>query len=161
MPLQSPLLVSELRKFMDKEYEQFQGFPKDPTHQNTQERFQNKWANAVFIYSGTQIFPPSTSGVQAREAMKKTLSKIDNTTLGGGIGGLKDGLVAYVTQLGLGMQPTFTANPPQRSNLNLQVLSTPNNDASLVATQLATQIDSWFKTGTATNNTSGATVNWA
>lgn len=161
MPLQRQILVQGLRSIMDKEFEGFSGFPKAPDHPKTEQRRQNKWATIVNRY-GSMVTPPSSTSTQAKQAFKPPIAGVNNTVLGGGVSGLKNALVAYVNVLGQGMQPTFSAKPPTKQELNLKTtLGTPGSDGTAKATALATDIDIWFRKGTATNNTSGATINWS
>ncbi|MCL2313460.1 MAG: hypothetical protein FWC41_13470 [Firmicutes bacterium] len=70
----------------------------------------------------------------------------------------------FCIQLGLGMAPAFTAVPPVWTGIEfapLKALGLGGGSAEQCAQMFATIIDTKFRTGTATNNSSGATVIWS
>jgi len=71
-------------------------------------------------------------------------------------------MMSYATQLALGMQPTFTATPPVTPLILDSVWQIGLNGGTTqqVISAMVPIIDTWFKTGIAVNNTSGATITW-
>lgn len=156
MPLVSTSLKSELEKFFDPDSPNFEGFP-DP------ENFQDvvdKWSGAVDNYA-SQVVPVSVNAVAAKAAFAAVIATINSDAQNGPVQ-LVAAFTAYAAQLALGMQPAFTGTPPITPIVLDSVyaigLSTGSNGDCL--NELVSLIDSWFKTGTAINNVSGATVNW-
>jgi hypothetical protein len=68
----------------------------------------------------------------------------------------------YAAQLGLGMQPNFSATPPpvKIDFSSVYLLGNNGGSAFQCANAMAGIIDVWFRTGLAVNNSSGVTINW-
>ena len=151
MSLQRFKLNVEIRKITDEQFILFQGFPKD--------RFEaaNRWANAINNY-GKPVLPISKTSDAATNAARNILLNVPQ----GGTPVFISALTTYATQLAAGMQPEFTGVPP----IGLPVLEPifkagfAGASASTIANLLSVEINRWFKTGTAINNASGATINW-
>ncbi len=75
---------------------------------------------------------------------------------------LQNAIISYSQQIALGMQPAFTGVPPS-SPLVLKPVSAvglAGGSCEECVTLMSTIIDSWFRVGAATNNSSGAVVPW-
>lgn len=146
------LLEREIRKINDLSYEEFGGFPQDLDE--TTER----WSTAISRYAGG-ITPPSQSAESAKSSFSSTFTSLIQTD---GNAAFTLSLTAYALELGLGMQPTFTAIPPPTPIILAPVFSLgfAGGSAKQCAELMSSTIDTWFKTGIAINNSSGATVQW-
>ena len=144
-------LVLAIRAINDEEFSGFAGFP-----ENVAEAAE-RWSLAIGNYAAA-VTPPSTTFEPARQALKSQLLLADSL----GANAFIIGLTQYASILGGGMAPAFTATPPPIPIVLEPIFAAGFGGASAVtiANQLADVIDLWFKTGTAINNTSGATVNW-
>lgn len=157
MPLVSSTLEAEIVKIIDKDDTTFQGFPSDNVE------VAQRWSDAVNAYA-LSVAPPSVNATTATGLMETALLPINSNTPTG-LTTFCAGILAYATSLGLGMQPTFTATPPPAP---LEPLLTPvmasgfaGASASVIATQMATIIDGWYKTGIAVNNSTSVSVPWS
>ena len=154
MPLIPTLLNVELSKLMIPENPQFVGHPNSGVAEVAQ-----NWSNAINQYAST-IGPPSTTAQAAKAAMLSVL-------LGGEAPNSWDVIMplaftAYAATLGAGMAPTFSAVPPINP-INLSAAWNIPKEKSFDLVRVSTLvglIDAWFRTGQATNNSSGATVPW-
>lgn len=144
-------LVVSIREINDQEFEGFLGFPQDVSEAA------ERWSLAIGSYAAL-VTPPSITFETARQALKAQL--LQAGTLGAAA--FVTGLTQYAAQLALGMQPNFTATPPPTPINLVPVFAAGFGGASaeVVANLLADSIHLWFKTGTAINNSSGATINW-
>ncbi len=159
MPLSSTVLEQELSKFMDPESAAFDAAPKSGAE------FAQKFSSAINTYASS-IVPPSTTLSAAQAALQGNLM-----TVGPPPGmlfpvAITTGMAAYATALVPGMLPAFAAVPPVAPLGPLilaAVMPLGMGGASEAAcvTALASTIDGWFKTGTAVNTASGATIPWS
>lgn len=119
------------------------------------------WASAVDKYA-SQVIPSSTTSAAAKAAFQGLMSGV-TPDLKNGIIQLVAAFTAYAAQLGLGMAPTFTATPPAIPINIAPVVSLGLGGGSgdECAALLATIADTWFRTGLAVNNSSGATIPWS
>jgi len=122
----------------------------------------NDWCDAINTYAST-ITPPSATAVAARLAMFNILQGISGDN---GVTILANAITAYATTLASGMAPAFVGAPPAAPLspiLNGIVTAGINgsDEWSDQANSFATSIDGWFRTGTATNSSSGAVVPWS
>lgn len=155
MPLIKSNLEQSLRSLLDKDYVNFEGFP------NTSTEVAERWSKVVNDYAST-VVPFSTTSVVAKAAFKSTMLAITPSPPNG-LALLTTAFSTYASTLAGGMQPGFTATPPT-SPINLApVISLGMSGASgaVIAASLANVIHSWFKTGLATNNSSGTTILWS
>ena len=157
MPLSSSILETEIKKIIDQNYNAFAGFPSDTPD------MADKWSQAVNTYASA-VVPPSVNSSLATTAMKSVLLTISNATPTG-LTIFSASVLAYATSLGLGMQPGFTATPPP-SPLDILLATLVASgfagaDSATIATQMATAIDGWFKTGIAINNASSISAPWS
>lgn len=150
MPLLRKTLEIEIRKITDEDFVDFEGFPRD------KEEACLRWSFVFSKYCQT-IIPTSTNVEMARQELQLNLM-----SLNGDPNVFTTALLKFATTLGLGMQPAFTATPPP-----LSLILTPSTSLGLsggsakdVAVSLSTTIDSWFRTGTAINNSSSVIINW-
>lgn len=152
MALVLPSLQLELEKIMNPDHPQFIGHPE------TAADGANNWAEAIGGYAEL-VTPPSSTGLAAKAAFIAIFATTQDNT---GETTLKAALTAYAAALGGGMAPAFTATPPPNPidlTAWLQIPLEAGQD-SLRASTLAGLIDGWFRTGTAIQVSSGATVNW-
>lgn len=107
----------------------------------------------------SQVIPQTTTQAAARQAFIGVMMAID-PTVPNGLLLLEQAFVAYAAAIAAGMQPTFTGTPPPAPPPIVATLNTPN-DAQTAANLLATLLCTWAITGTAVNNSSGASSLWA
>ena len=88
-------------------------------------------------------------------------SHLVTTTILTGIVVFTTAFTVFATQLGLGMQPTFSATPPVIPINLVPVFTLPFETPIKVRINLmSTIIDTWFRTGLAINNISGVSITW-
>ena len=117
---------------------------------------------SAFDSYASQIIPPSATSAAAKAAFQSAMSGV-SPDLKNGTVQLAVGLTAYAVQLGLGMQPAFTATPPAVP-INIapvMALGLGGGSGDQCAALLATITDAWFRTGLAINNSSGVTLPWS
>ncbi len=80
-----------------------------------------------------------------------------------GITLLQTALAAFAVSLSAGMQPAFTAVPPPSPIVlsPVSVLGLGGATPSQCTNLISTLIDSWFRTGTAINNSTSASILWS
>lgn len=143
-------LKTEIRKISDEGFNSFEGFPEDKNE--TAER----WSEAIKIYSSS-IIPYSLNIGLAKKAMREEIkTNYFIPTV------LELSLIKFTQILASGMLPNFNGVPPA-SKLNIEscfLIGFGGGSSEEVAECLSVTIDSWFKTGTAINTTSGGTINW-
>ena len=144
-------LVNSIRAINDVEFGGFAEFPESVAEAA------ERWSLAIGNYASL-VTPPSTTFEPARQALKAQLLLVDTL----GANAFVNGLTSYATTLAAGMAPTFTGVPPPIPIVLVPIFASGFAGASAesIANQLANTIDLWFKTGTAINTTSGATINW-
>ena len=157
MPLVPTILQNEITKIIDESSPLFEGFPADSPE------VADRWSEAIRIYTQS-ILPLSINGALAKQAMYSTLLAINSQTPTG-LTIFCAGVLSFATTLGLGMQPLFTATPPPAP---LEPLLSPiiisgfaGASSAVIAPQMSTAIDGWFRTGLAINNASGVTIPWS
>lgn len=116
------------------------------------------WADVIGV-TANQVVPASTTQAPARVAFINTFLTMSIESQNG-YQVFAQALMAFATQLASGMTPAgFTgAPPPQPFIFNMQGLL--SNSSYEEALRFATDLVLWFKTGTATNISSGTTINW-
>lgn len=117
-----------------------------------------KWGNVIEKYT-KQITPPSLTIIQAKEAFQIEMKKINITN---GLIQLPLAFDKHATILAQGMNPLFTGTKPPMLIILTPVFAAgfagaSANTCSILMTDI---IDLWYKTGTAVNNSSGATIKW-
>lgn len=152
MPLVKSTLETEIRKITDKDYADFEGFPEAG-------EVSERWTNAIHSYAKGVI--PATTPV-SQEAAKSALLAAWQSLEVEALVAFSSGLTAYAAALGLGMQPAFTATPPPTPVVLAPTfaIGSAGGSGADCAKSMASIIHTWFKTGTAVNNTSGATTTW-
>lgn len=153
MPLLPTILQDELSKIMDSDYPSFSGFG------NSQLEIAEKWADALGNYT-VGIVIPSTMQSLAKQSFISVFSTIVQPN---GIPLIQQAFTTYGSSLAIGMiTPAFTAVPPPIPIDLTPVFSIPTvvgtNQARV--SLLTTIIDSWFRTGTFTQISSGVTSTW-
>lgn len=152
MALVLSVLESEIRKIIDQEFEQFEGFPQ--TAQETATR----WANAIDIYASS-VIPPSTTTQQAKQSLESIF-------LGLNVNGaliFPLGFTVYASILATGMLPLFVSVPPPSPIVLAPVFAAGLSGApsSTCAQLMSVTIDAWFRTGTATPSSGGPAIPWS
>ena len=154
MPLIKNNLEIKLREIMDPDYSGFIGFPENIAD------VANTWGDIVNSYASS-VIPISSTSVQARSTFVSSMM-LTSLSSQNGLSQLISLLSAYMSALSLGMQPAFTGTPPAIP-INIaavSVLGLGGSSGELTSKSLANIIHAWVKTGLATNNSSGATINW-
>lgn len=116
------------------------------------------WADVVGV-AANNVVPASTTQAPARAAFITVFLTMDIESQNG-YQVFAQALMAFATQLAIGMTSTgFTGAPPPLSFVfNMQGLI--SNSSYEEALRFATDLVLWFKTGTATNISTGTTINW-
>lgn len=153
MPLGTiPNLTLLIRSTTDEKYAGFQGFP--PTLAAAIQA----WADVGdLLLEG--VIPATTTAPQGREAMVSAMEGI-SPELANGLDLLYAGFAAYATIVAGGMGPAGFASIPPPLLLAHIPTGLTTNSATIEATNLATALVAWAKTGTATPLTGGAPINW-
>jgi len=154
MPLVPAILIQELTKFMDDKAPTFDKFPPDDP------AAAKAWATAVDAYASA-VIPPSTAAAAAKSAMQGALTGM--SAPGAAAVAFPGAFSAYAATLGGGMAPAFIAVPPPAPLVLAPVfiLGMTGAPASAVVAMMASIIDVWFKTGTATPAAGGSPVPWS
>lgn len=154
MPLLLPTLEVELSKLMDADDPAFVGFP-----DNVNDVAEN-WSNAIFNYASA-VIPASSTASAAKSAMKSLL-------LGAGSPGtffsiFESSFTAFAGSLAGGMAGFISVPPPLPIVLQAPMLAIPLEESFNPSriTTMASIIDLWFRTGTATPSGGGATSPWS
>lgn len=152
MPLLLTTIQQEFANLMDKNAGGFVGYPQSPTE------VAENWSNVLFNYSQA-IIPLSTTAVPAKQAMKAILTSA--VAPNSFFPALISGYSAFATTLAGGMLPTFTGTPPPTPIPLSPILALPlGTPVGTIIGLFSTLTDTWFRTGTAINISSGATINW-
>ena len=115
-----------------------------------------QWASAMVAYA-TPIVPPSAAVAGAQGALQSALSGMSEPDAL--VGKLQAALTAFAGTVGGGMAPFVPTPPPVPCPLAfLQSLQTLSPDEA--ASQIATAIDTWMKTGIATSP-AGVATSWS
>lgn len=152
----------EIRKLNDSSFEEFQGFPESCPLAVT------KWAETFYVYA-EGILPASNTVILAKSTAQQILLGIcSSKTFSQSVTIFTSAVVSFAQQI----IPGFISGNiyPNQCNgvmpiypLNLfPIFLKAMNGGSAYdfAKELSTEIDNWFKTGTAININSGITINW-
>lgn len=160
MALIPATLAQELSKILNPNDPLFKGYPADTTQAIA------NFAIAINGYAGL-VTPPSVGQALGITAFNTTMAPIAVKPITPTSPTFQQlfpsALLAYATQLGIGMAPAFTGTPPVIPIVLESVWElglTPGTTHQQVIQLLSTTIDAWFRTGLAVNNASGATVTW-
>lgn len=146
-------LSSELEKIFDQESSNFLGFPQSLPE--AADRWTEAWDNYA-----KKVMPPSTTTDIAKETFRNTFLGINNY----------NGLVQfplcffnYAVALAPGMLPTFSGTPPPTPPVLAPVWAVGygGGGSSECIKTLSSILDSWMKTGIATNIITGVSIPWS
>jgi len=116
------------------------------------------WADAVESYASA-IVPPSTTSAAAGSALAGAL--VAAFAPPDASAAMSAAFTAFAAALGLGMAPAFVAVPPPTPiDFATQFANPKPSTHAAAGLALATLIDTWMRTGTATPASGGAPVNW-
>jgi hypothetical protein len=151
MPLNPQILIDGFRAISDTQYSGFEGFPESI------EEASQRYAEVMGQYiSG--LFPVTT-GIPI--ATGRFINELSQTTLESQDGLLRftEALTEFATMIN-GTLTGYTSVPPigvvDISDFN-DILGT----AEEMATEFATRIDTWIRTGIATPSGGGSPINWS
>ena len=141
-------IVTTIRAYTDPLYIGFTVFPA------SEEEAIEALANVFYQYSLT-IVPACVTQAAAREVMKIELAGMNAA----GAAPAKITAAALTFASALLMEGYTSVPPPTPLDLSsVAAIGFAGGSAEVCATELATVIDAWFRTGTATNGTT--TINW-
>lgn len=107
-----------------------------------------QWADAVKSYAA-DVVPPSTTLETAAAALQSGLATAFAAP--SAIAGMEQAFSAFGTSLAVGMAPTFTGAPPPGPVGFANQFGGPAPEThGAAAGAIASLIDTWFRTGTAT-----------
>lgn len=153
MPLIQNLLKQQLSSICDESSPLFTEFP------SSWEEAGMRWANALNTYAST-VIPASTTSPLAIQTFITTWLPLRETE---NISVISTCIQAYANVLATGMLASgFTGVAPiiPLDLTPVYNLGVQSSEADPVLNLLAMTIDLWFKTGTAVNILTGATVLW-
>ena len=107
------------------------------------------WADAVEAYA-SGVIPASTTVTAAAATLETALvSAFGSTVAATTAAAMEAAFLAFATTIALGMLPAWTGTPPP-APVGFSALLTTNKDtAAIFASDWASAIDAWTKTGTA------------
>lgn len=162
MPLVVATLTDQLRSFLDATFEGFVDYPEDEADAAA------KWATAIDTYTGTGllVFPPSVAGLAAKDVLEAGMEGM--SVPGAGPVVFDSAFALYCTALAAGMAPAFVATPPPPGTLAPALAAqallgiVPGGvPAAIQLAAVASIIDAYFHTGTATPASGGPPAPWA
>jgi hypothetical protein len=144
----------ELDKFMDLNSPNFEGHP--PTHIISAQRMSVAlgylWSSSIPLVVPQSVEAAKVSYVNT---MSVPLARVNSLIV------LPNALMQFAVQIALGMQPLFSAVPPPIPvNLLPVIVGNDNLPISAILDKFVTTLVTWFKTGTAVNNSSGVLITW-
>jgi hypothetical protein len=147
MPLNTPGLQSSIQSLMD-----------DPGASAAE--CAQSWASLIGSYAAG-VIPASVSVAAAQTALQAALLSAFTSAPGAGAALFDAALTAFGAAVGTGMAPAFVAVPPPApAGFATQAGASPPQDATAAVTVLASLIDTWMRTGTATPSVGGPPVIW-
>jgi hypothetical protein len=158
MPLNKDVLTKGLQKFMDADFTGFTGFPE------TKLKAAEDLADAVYNYS-LLIFPASATAANAKDAMMSILG-ITEELIDLSKDNIEKGLGEFVKILSGGMVG-YSVVSPSTATLFLSSVSEiglippdekEGSSSEDCVTLFGSIVDTWFRTGTASN--SAGTILW-
>lgn len=158
--LDKDLLISEIRKLNDSSYEEFVGFPSSCSLAT------DKWSDCFLLYCQDMI-PSSTTKIEAKNLCRDVLLDICNADdFFESVQIFTNSIIQFCIKLSEGIYDgtfqVFQGIPPI-GILNLIPVflkAKSGGSAYEFAVELAENIDTYFKTGTAINLLTGVTINW-
>lgn len=120
-----------------------------------------RWAEAVNGYA-VEVFPASVTSEVAKEAFKTVMLGMSAEAMNGLVV-FKTAFTKYTTILGAGMTAAgFTGTPPPTPIAieSLVPLGLANTPKPAIIAAWVSLIDSYFKTGIATNIATGVPITW-
>jgi len=149
------LLTDRLRAFSDEQFSGFTGWPQDEAEAA------EALAGAMAEYAAV-VIPASTTVSQAETAMVGALAGMNAPGAAPAV--IPAAFAAFATALAPGMAAAgFTATPPAGVPALAAVAAAGLGGASAETclSQVASIVDIWMKTGTATPTSGGAPINWS
>jgi len=147
--MEKDILFEEIRKINDVGFEKFEKFPQSI------DEAAKRWSNAIFKHC-EDVIPPSITLEQAKQSCYIELLKVSSNPKQFEIAimkfaeVMKDGMIGFngiMPPIDLNLFSVFTKGFAGASSID-------------IADELSEKINSWFKTGTAINVSSGITINW-
>lgn len=120
-----------------------------------------RWSQAINSYA-IGVFPASVTSSAAKEAFKGVMLGMSAEAMNG-LPIFKAAFTQYTTILGAGMTAAgFTGTPPPTSIMveSLVPLGLANTPKPAIIAAWVALIDSYFKTGIATNISTGVPITW-
>lgn len=154
--LERQKLENEIRKLNDESYSGFGEFP------TTCISAAAAWSNAYFIYA-EKILPESKTVSLAKEEARLILLGIcGSKEFNQSVEIFEQSIKKFAMSIIPGMLPTFSGIMPTKI-LNMRPIFLKTLDggtAEQFAIDFSNEVDTWFKSGTAINVNSSATINW-
>ena len=155
MPLIIVTLQADLDKLLFQENSQFEGFPSEIVD------VAENWATVVDTYA-SGVIPASTTVEQAKSAFNSVMLGISSSA-GNGLALLTAAFTAYGTALSIGMSAAGFIGVPTPAPINftpIVAVGLGGAGGDVIADMMATIIDIWFRTGTATPVSGGPVIPW-
>lgn len=117
------------------------------------------WASAIGAYF-TPVAPPSTTVAAAQAILQTQLAAA--FALPAAADAMDTACTAFAATVGAGMAPTFVAVPPPAPVNWSALFAEPYPETAAEAAQkIATRLDTWARTGTATPSVGGSPIPWS
>lgn len=117
------------------------------------------WASAAGDYA-SGILPASTGVPAAQAALQTALVGAFGGAPGAAPAVMDAAFVAFALAIGAGMLPAFVATPPAGPPGIVAFMAGGDRTEEQFASEFASMIDTWMKTGTATPALGGPAVPW-
>lgn len=149
-------LKKEIRKLNDSSYEEFSSFP------NNCSDACRSWSQCYYLYAEKMI-PLTSSLILARTKARISLMGICGCSdLLSAATIFENSLNSFAEEVASGIVYPFSGVKPKKQ-LNLEpifIKALKGGSAEEFAENLSTEIDIWFRSGTAININSGLVINW-
>jgi len=117
------------------------------------------WVSAIGSYF-TPVAPPSTTVAAAQATLQTQLAAA--FALPSAASAMDAACTAFAATVGAGMAPTFVAVPPPAPVNWAALFAEPYPETAAEAAQkIATALDAWARTGTATPSAGGSPIPWS
>ena len=117
------------------------------------------WADALGDYFAA-VVPPSTTAAAAKATLQTALAGAFAAPAAAPL--MDTAMTAFAGALGAGMAPAFVAVPPPAPVGWALLFSPPYpNTAASAASKIASRIETWARTGTATPSAGGSPTPWS